>query len=126
MREGLLAGSNFQMAFSNSVIEHVGDREYQAAFAKVVQRLSEKYFVQTPSKLFPIEAHNGIPFWWYYPGWLKRYFLEGWSKKLPKWTEMVEGTRVLSKKDMTELFPDSRMIVEKFFGFPKSYTAYKI
>ncbi len=114
----------FDTVFSNSVIEHVGPAEKQAEFAREVRRLGKSYWVQTPSRWFPIEAHCGMPFWWFYPTRLRQYFLEGWRKKLPAWTVMVEGTRVLTRTDLERLFPEATILVETVFGLPKSYIAY--
>jgi len=114
----------FDAVFSNSVIEHVGPADKQAAFAREVRRLGRTYWVQTPSKWFPIEAHCGMPFWWCYPASLRRYFIERWRRKLPAWTEMVEQTRVLTKSDLRRLFPESTILVETSFGVPKSYIAF--
>ena len=114
----------FDIVFSNSVIEHVGAVDRQAAFAEGVRRLGKSYWVQTPSKWFPIEAHCGMPFWWFYPGFLRKYFIERWRKKLPAWTQMVEETRVLTKADLQRYFPEATIYVETYFGIPKSYVAY--
>jgi len=114
---------DFDIVFSNSVIEHVGGLEKQQAFAAEIQRLSDNYWVQTPCKHFPIEAHCGMPFWWYYPNALRSYFLKRWSKKLPAWAEMVDGTTVITKQDLKSFFPDSSIITEWMF-FPKSLIAY--
>lgn len=116
----------FDTVFSNSVIEHVGPINKQVEFAREVRRLGKSYWVQTPSKWFPIEAHCGMPFWWFYPVRLRRYLMERWRKKLPAWTQMVEGTTVLTKKDLTRLFPEATIWVEKRFGIPKSYVAYSV
>lgn len=114
---------DFDIIFSNSVIEHVGGQEKQLAFTAEVQRLSDTYWVQTPCKYFPIEAHCGMPFWWFYPSALKLYFLRHWSKKLPAWTEMVSETTVITKKDLRKFFPKSSIITE-WLIFPKSLIAY--
>ena len=114
----------FECVFSNSVIEHVGPADKQADFAREVRRLGKSYWVQTPSMWFPIEAHTGMPFWWFYPPRLRQYFIERWRIKLPAWTEMVEGTRVLTKMDLKQLFPDATIRVEVVFGIPKSYIAH--
>ncbi len=116
---------DFDLVFSNSVIEHVGPEERQQRFASEVRRLGRAYWVQTPSKWFPFEAHCGMPFWWFYPRGLREWLLRRWRLKLPAWTEMVADTRVLSRHRMTELFPDSQILVEYSFGFPKSYVAYR-
>ena len=114
----------FEIAFSNSVIEHVGPRVRQEAFAKEVRRLGHRYWVQTPSLWFPIEAHTGMPFWWFYGSPMRSWIIKRWYRKLPAWSDMVAGTRLLSKARMTELFPEARIATERMFGFPKSYIAY--
>lgn len=114
------AERSFDIVFSNSVIEHVGPADKQAEFAREVRRLGHSYWVQTPSKWFPIEAHCGMPFWWFYPASVRRYAIERWRKKLPAWTEMVEGTTVLTKSDLQGLFPEATILVETSFGMPKS------
>jgi hypothetical protein len=116
--------SSFDCVFSNSVIEHVGSDAKRAEFAQEVRRLGRSYWVQTPTKWFPIEAHCGMPFWWFYPEKLRRYFMSRWQKKLPAWTQMVAETTVLTKSELRRLFPEASIIVESSFGFPKSYVAY--
>jgi len=113
----------FDIVFSNSVIEHVGDTKTQVEFAREVMRLGRSYWVQTPSKYFPIEAHCGMPFWWFYPESLRQYFITRWRRKLPAWTEMIEGTRVLGANQLRALFPKADVKTERFFGIPKSYVA---
>ncbi|NJL50779.1 MAG: class I SAM-dependent methyltransferase [Blastochloris sp.] len=115
---------SFDTVFSNSFIEHVGPSNNMAAFAREVRRLGKSYWVQTPSKYFPIEAHCGMPFWWFYPHSVRSYFIRRWRKKLPAWTKMVEETTVLTKYDLREYFPEATIVVERFFGIPKSYVAY--
>lgn len=66
---------NFDIVFSNSVIEHVGDARFRSAFAREVRRLGKSYWVHTPSRCFPIEPHNGMPFWWFYPAPLRRWIV---------------------------------------------------
>ena len=115
----------FEILFSNSVIEHVGPEERMKEFAREVRRLGQAYWVQTPSKWFPIEAHCGMPFWWFYPERLRRHYLKRWAVKLPAWTKMVEGTQVLTRRQLKQLFPDAEISTERLFGIPKSYTAYR-
>ncbi len=116
---------SFDLVFSNSVIEHVGASDKQEAFAREVIRLGKSYWVQTPSAWFPIEAHTGLPFYWFYPRQLRDLLLRRSQKKLPAWwTEYISTTRVLSHGRMAELFPNARVSIEFFFGLPKSYIAY--
>ena len=117
---------SFDFVFSNSVIEHVGGADRRASFAAEVRRLGRSYWVQTPCIHFPIEAHTGMPFWWYYPNILRKPIIDGWRRKLPAWTDMVEGTTVLSKQELRGLFPDAEILTERFLGIPKSYIALKV
>jgi len=119
-----ISNGNFDIAFSNSVIEHVGPSENQVAFSKEVRRVARRFWVQTPSIWFPIEAHNHMPFWWAYPGPVKRKFIARWKQKLPAWTEMIEGTTVIKRKDLEKMFPNGTLWTERFAGFPKSYVIY--
>ena len=114
---------SFDVVFSNSVIEHVGPPVKQEEFAQEVLRLGRSHWIQTPSKWFPIEAHSGMPFYWFYPDRLRASLIKRWEKKLPAWTQMVETTRVLTRRRLQDLFPGSRILVEVSAGFPKSYTA---
>jgi len=123
-RVGEFGAAAFDAVFSNSVIEHVGGAERRAAFAREVRRLGRSYWVQTPAKWFPIEAHCGMPFWWFYPTRLRRYFIVRWRRKLPSWTEMVEGTDLIERAELQALFPEATIQVERFCGIPKSYIAY--
>jgi SAM-dependent methyltransferase len=116
---------SFDIVFSNSVIEHVGDKAKRKAFASEVRRVGTRYYTQTPSKYFPLEAHTGIPFWWFFPTALKQHFFRKWEHKLPLWNQMIQGTTVVSKREMSELFPGSSIKVDRLVGFPKSYTVYR-
>ena len=116
---------SFNVVFSNSVIEHVGPPAKQAEFAHEVLRLGKSHWVQTPSKWFPIEAHSGMPFYWFYPGWLRAALMRSWRRRLPAWwADYIGTTRVLSRRRMAELFPNGRTRTDYFFGFPKSYVSY--
>ena len=119
------ADGSYDIAFSNSVIEHVGPPDYQRRIAGEARRLAWRYWVQTPSVWFPIEAHNHMPFWWFYPAFLKAYLIRRWKKKLPVWTEMIEGTTVISRRSLSTMFPDAEIWTERFLGWPKSYAAFR-
>lgn len=116
----------FDLVFSNSVIEHVGDKRKQLAFSKEVRRLGRSFWVQTPSRWFPVEAHCGMPFWWFYPDRLRRYLIDRWRAKVPAWTEMVAETTVIDRRDLENFFPEATIWTEQAFGLPKSYAAYHV
>ena len=94
--------NEFDIAFSNAVIEHVGSRESQRAFILEMLRVSRSFFLTTPNRWFPIELHTAIPFLHYLPPKIYRNILAGmgetyWSKE--------ENLNLLSKKDLLALFP---------------------
>lgn len=120
------ADGSFDIAFSNSVIEHVGGPDKRAALAREARRLAPRYWVQTPSIWFPVEAHTYLPFWWFYPPFVKRAFIRRWRRILPAWCEMIEGTTVLPRSEVKALFPDAELSTERLLGFPKSYIAAKV
>ena len=51
----------FDIVFSNSVIEHVGDFQSQRKFAAEVVRVGVRCYVQTPNRWFPVETHLLTP-----------------------------------------------------------------
>jgi trans-aconitate methyltransferase len=119
------ADQSFDIVFSNSVIEHVGDEPQQRAFAREVLRLGKAHWIQTPSNHFPIEPHTGQPFYWQMSDAKRQKLQAKWDKDMPLWAEMVRGTRVLTRSQMADLFPDSQVCVEHKFGFEKSYSFYR-
>jgi Methyltransferase domain len=53
----------FDLGFSNAVIEHVaGGREEQRRFVAELCRVAERVFVTTPNRWFPIDPHSLLPF----------------------------------------------------------------
>jgi SAM-dependent methyltransferase len=55
------ADQQFDVCWSNAVIEHVGDATRQLQFLKEIRRVSKRGFITTPNKLFPIELHTRTP-----------------------------------------------------------------
>lgn len=123
--DGVFSSGSFDIVFSNSVIEHVGDEDRQAAFAEQVRRLAPAHWVQTPSPRFPIEAHTGVPFYWQRSQRSRDRRMRRWRRDLAEWAEMIAETRVLSGPRMRDLFPESGIWRERLVGLEKSITAYR-
>ena len=126
-----IENQEFDVAFSNSVIEHVGGYEQQLQMARELVRVSKRHFVQTPNFYFPIEPHFVFPFFQFLPIELRVLLLSnfdlGWMKKIPDKQEakkMITGIRLLTKMELTNLFPNSNILEEKFLGLTKSFIIY--
>jgi hypothetical protein len=121
----LFADQSFDVAFSNSTIEHIGDAPQQARFASEVRRLAPAWWVQTPSPRFPVEAHTGVPFYWRLPPKVRAHLHDRWRRDFPEWTLEVERTVAVSRRQLTTLFPHSHVHVERVLGMEKSLSIYK-
>jgi len=121
----------FDVVFSNSMIEHLGSKERQRIFAAEVRRLSKTgYFVQTPNKWFPIEPHYLAPLVQFVPRSIRPTVirwatLRGWlTKPSPRrCVELCREIRLLDAREMSELFPEAKIVRERFFGMTKSLIA---
>lgn len=123
---------SFDAVFSNSVIEHVGTFEDQKMMASEVIRVANFYFIQTPNLYFPIEPHFLVPFFQFFPLFLKvllvKNFTLGWvgkEKNREDALNTIKSIRLLNYKEMNLLFPKSYIFREKFLGLTKSFFAYK-
>jgi hypothetical protein len=121
----LFRDRSFDLAFSNSVIEHVGGPDRRRKFAEEARRLGRAYWVQTPSDRFPIEAHTGVPFYFSLPEPMRASLHRRWKRELPDWYEMIAGTDVVTRAEMKTLFPDAEVYTERVLGLEKSYSFYR-
>jgi SAM-dependent methyltransferase len=55
------ADGEFDIVFSNAVIEHVGDRERQRQLVAEAIRVGRRVFITTPNRRFPVEVHTRLP-----------------------------------------------------------------
>lgn len=122
--------ASFDIAFSNSVIEHMTSWERQQLFAEEARRVATKLWVQTPARSFPVEPHLLAPFFQYLPRRLQtrmaRHFtLWGLMTKPDpaKVDEMLSDIRLLTYREMKQLFPDCLILKERVLGLTKSYIA---
>jgi len=67
------ADKEFDICWSNAVLEHVGDRSEQTRFLREIRRVSRHGFLTTPNRGFPIEIHTRLPFLHWLPkAWFDR------------------------------------------------------
>ena len=116
---------SFDVVFSNSVIEHVGNYDDQKMCAEEIRRVGKCYFVQTPNFYFPVEPHLITPFVHWLPRKIAKKFIKltlsyliSRDESLPK--RYFEEVRLLTPKEMKQLFPDAIIEFERWLGIPKS------
>lgn len=122
----------FDVAYSNSVIEHLYDLDKQLQMAKEVQRIAKSFWIQTPNYWFPIEPHFHIPGWQWLPKKIRVALLMrircGWRGPVndrKEAEELVNEVRLMTMREFRMIFPDVNLWKEKFFGLNKSLVAYK-
>lgn len=123
--------ASYEVVYSNSVIEHVGNHDDQAAFAREILRVGRRIWVQTPAWECPVEPHYLGLFVHWIPAALRWPFI--------RWTTVIgltgaaggEGlrnimrtTRLLRKREFAAMFPGCEIWTERLFWiFPKSHVA---
>jgi hypothetical protein len=118
----------YDLAFSNSVIEHVGNLASQHRAACEIRRIAGRFMVQTPNRRFPLEPHFYVPFFAQLPlgcrAWLHQHFALGWLGPEPDALRArldCDQIRLLSCKEMGLLFPDACIHREWLLGLVKSF-----
>jgi hypothetical protein len=125
---------SFDIVVSNSVIEHIASREDQRRFADEVRRTGRAYWVQTPDWWFPIEPHLVTPFLHWLPKGLRSAIARRftiWSllerPSRDRWEFYIrhcaEEVRLLDARELQAMFPEARIVRERFFGLSKSLIA---
>ena len=124
----------FDVVFSNSVIEHVGEAASQERFAREVARVGRTFWVQTPNRWFPVEQHLLTPL----VHWLPKPWQRAIVPRFTVWSVLVRTSadrkrfylehylgevKLLSARELATLFPGARLIRERFCGVTKSLIA---
>jgi hypothetical protein len=124
------ADGSFDVVFSNSVIEHIGDYANQRRMADEIKRVGQRYFVQTPNKRFPLEPHFLVPWFQYLPVSVRVLLINnfdvGWYKRIRDIAtarDEIESIQLLTRKKFTALFPEAGIHEEKLAMLTKSFVA---
>jgi hypothetical protein len=119
----------FDLAVSNSLLEHVGGPARRAQLAQVIDRAAARYWVQTPYRYFPVEPH------WLFPGfqWLPlparlavtRHWKYGHRHQpnRERALQSVLEVELVSITEMRTLFPTGSLWFERSAGLVKSLVA---
>jgi methyltransferase family protein len=96
------ADGEFDIAFSNAVVEHVGGEEAQRTFVGELCRVARRVYVTTPNRWFPIDVHTLLPG----VHWLPENPRNSILRRLGK-----EGINPLGARQFRALFPRPVRIV---------------
>ena len=120
--------NQFDIAHSNSVIEHVVGLDRMGDFAKEIRRIAASYYVQTPNYYYPIEPHFLFPFFHWLPVPLRlRLAMRFQLGCFPRASSINEARgfidlcRLLKKRTLLDLFPDAVLYKERLFLLVKSF-----
>jgi len=111
----------FDIVFSNAVIEHVGCEKKQIVFVSEMLRVGKVVYFTTPNKFFPIETHTLVPIlhWFNAPFYkwcrlYRPYFTPDTLNLLTK--SRIE--KILKKSNCS----DYQITANKFMGLTMTYT----
>jgi hypothetical protein len=124
----------FDIVFSNSVIEHLPTPPQRQRFAHEVARVAPAYWVQTPNRRFPVEMHLMLPAVHFLPKTWQRPIV----RRFTIWQVLARPSRaerdyyiehfldelhLLDSRELQRLFPDARVLRERFLALTKSHIA---
>ena len=124
--------AEYDIAYSNSVIEHLSTWDRQKQFAGEMQRVANGVWCQTPAFECPIKPHYMTLFMHWLPKRLQRMLIRHFtpmgliSRLSPHMADRwVAETCLLSFREMKRLFPSCKIRIEWLIPFliPKSYIA---
>lgn len=126
------ADKSFDVAYSNSVIEHLSSIDNQRLMATEIQRVAACFWVQTPNYWFPIEPHFHAVGWQWMPRSYRvsqlmrhRCGMRGPVSSRAQAEELVDEVRLMTARELKSLFPGATLWRERFFGLTKSTVVYR-
>ena len=130
-RKTAFPDNSFDLAFSNSTIEHVGTWEDQQAFARELCRVGKRVFCQTPARGFFFEPHYFTPVVAWFGFLLRQYWFVRyctyygihWKPSREQVMDFQSHLRLLNYSEMRQLFPNCTIHRERFLGMTKAYIA---
>ena len=99
------ADGEFDIVFSNAVVEHVGGRGRQRQLVSEAIRVGRRVFITTPNRRFPVEVHTRLPVVHWFPDALAHPVYRKTGKGFA--TEV----HLLTRRSFEALFPGRVRIV---------------
>jgi hypothetical protein len=120
----------YDMVFSNSLMEHLGGHARRQKFAEVVRESAPLWWVQTPYRYFPIEPHWMFPCFQFLPFRARLAVCRHWNtlheparKDRTEAAELVASIELISVTEMRGYFPSGEIWYDRVAGVPKSLVA---
>lgn len=115
----------FDIGWSNAVIEHVGDYDRQLQFLSEMKRSCRQVYLTTPNRWFPVEVHTRLPLLHFLP---KKYFDKILNLIGIKWAA-GDYVYLLSYRKLKELLAAAdiknyKIIKNKLAGFNLDFVIY--
>jgi len=125
--------SDFDLSFSNSVIEHLENNENQKKFANLHKMIAKYYYCQSPNKYFPIEPHFMFPYFQFLPIKIKIFLMRNFNlgnfskmKSAQDCHSVLNEIKLLSYKELLHIFSRPYLYIEKFLALNKSYAVHNV
>jgi SAM-dependent methyltransferase len=99
------ADGEFDIVFSNAVIEHVGGRRRQRRLVSEAIRVGRSVFITTPNRRFPVEIHTRLPLVHWLPDAVAHRAYRAAGK------EFATDIHLLTRSSLESLFPGRVRIV---------------
>lgn len=115
---------NFDIVFSNAVIEHVGCRDSQLTFMRELKRIAGRGYITTPNRHFPVEVHTRIPLLHLL---LPKRLFDRFLTLIGKGWAAGDYMNLLSRRDIEALLAAAsitnyRITSNRIAGIPLTYT----
>lgn len=115
--------NNFDIAFSNAVVEHSGSRRQQKQFIHEIIRVSKRAFITTPNRWFPIDFHTLMPFAHWMPQRIKALIYSFLSES---YFASLNNLNLLNEKEFLSLFPKEakvKIVRQRILGITSTIIA---
>ncbi|MDR0358439.1 MAG: hypothetical protein LBJ87_03100 [bacterium] len=120
---------SYDLVLCNSVIDQVGGLARRRMLAARIMELAPHYWVQAANRGFPVDAYFMFPWFSRLPVGARVAIVQRWRLTDMHTTDPNEARqRVLAielqtRGDLRDLFPDARVVTERFGGVAKSLIA---
>jgi hypothetical protein len=118
----------FDLVFSNSLIEHVGGHYRRSQLAEVIKAAAPRYWVQTPYRYFPVEPHFVVPGMQFLPVGAQAKIAQHWHAGFrpagqTDSLEKVQSIELIGIRQLETYFPGAIIEKERIIGVPTSIIA---